>query len=371
MSVRYAIDDTSTIFTPAFVLFTDLIDANLREMIRVAGGANRLRPHCKTHKIGEITERELACGIVKHKCATLAEAEMLANAGAKDIFLAYPMVGPNIGRVVRFLTVFSDVQFAVTADHPLPLAALGKAVAQIGRTVGVVLDLNVGQHRTGMLPGDAAFELYRQIASTPGVTAAGLHVYDGHNHQPAVEDRRAAVQAIWGEVAPFRDRLVAAGLSVPRIIAGGTGTFPLFAELDEPTLELSPGTIVFHDAGYSKSFPDLKFVPAAAVLTRVISFPGPGKVTTDLGYKAIASDPPAGQRLVFPSLPDAKCVLQNEEHLVIETAHAAEFAPGDELLAIPWHICPTSALHQQAYVVTGGKLQGVWQVAARDRVLTI
>jgi D-serine deaminase-like pyridoxal phosphate-dependent protein len=213
--------------------------------------------------------------------------------------------------------------------------------------------------------------LYQQIAATPGVYPAGLHVYDGHNHQPEVAERRAAVQAIWRDVLFLKDRLLTAGLPVPRIIAGGTGTFPLFAELSDPLLELSPGTIVFHDAGYRSMFPEMNFFPAAGVLTRVISRPGNGRLTTDLGYKAIASDPPAGKRLVFPALPDARCVLQNEEHLVIETARAAEFSPGDELLAIPWHVCPTSALHQQAYVVTAGKLRGVWQVAARDRVLTI
>jgi len=371
MDSRYAIDNPDAILSPAFVLFTDLIDTNLTEMIRIAGSAGRLRPHCKTHKMREITALELARGIVKHKCATLAEAEMLATAGAKDIFLAYPIVGPNIGRVVRFLTAFPDVEFAVTADHPTPLAALGSAAAAAGKKIGVVLDLDVGMKRTGIQPGDAAFQIYQQIAKTPGVYPAGLHVYDGHNHQPEVAERRAAVRAIWNEVSPFRDRLRDAGLSVPRIIAGGTGTFPLFAELDDPALELSPGTIVLHDAGYTKMYPEMKFVPAAALLTRVISLPGPGRLATDLGYKAVASDPPAGQRLIFPDLPDARCVLQNEEHLVIETSRAADFSPGDVLLAIPWHICPTSALHQQAYIVTAGKLRDVWQVAARDRVLTI
>jgi len=107
------------------------------------------------------------------------------------------------------------------------------------------------------------------------------------------------------------------------------------------------------------------------VLTRVVSRPTSDRVTLDLGYKAIASDPPAGNRLMFPDLPDAKAVLQNEEHLVIETNQAARFQPGDELLAMPRHICPTCALHQRAYVVAGGKLAGTWQVAARDRVLTI
>src|SRR4029453_140978 len=102
-----------------------------------------------------------------------------------------------------------------------------------------------------------------------------------------------------------------------------------------PAIELSPGTIVFHDWGYGESFPDLAFTPAALMLTRVISRPTADRVTLDLGYKAGASDPPAGNRVLFPDLPDAKAVLQNEEHLVLETAQAHRFQPGDELWAIP------------------------------------
>jgi D-serine deaminase-like pyridoxal phosphate-dependent protein len=198
-----------------------------------------------------------------------------------------------------------------------------------------------------------------------------LHLYDGHNHQRDLNERRAAVRGAWDAAATLRDELVASGLTVPRIVAGGTGSFPIFAGIHDPTIELSPGTIIFHDWGYSETFPDLKFTPAALLLTRVVSRPTSDRVTLDLGYKAVASDPPAGNRLMFPDLPDAKAVLQNEEHLVIETKEAARFQPGDELFAIPRHVCPTSALHSRAYVVASGKLVGTWAVTARDRQLTI
>ncbi|MCP4812054.1 MAG: D-TA family PLP-dependent enzyme, partial [Planctomycetaceae bacterium] len=110
---------------------------------------------------------------------------------------------------------------------------------------------------------------------------------------------------------------------------------------------------------------------AARILTRVISCPTSETVTLDLGYKACASDPPAGQRLMFPQLPDAEEILQNEEHLVLKTSQASELRPGDWFLAIPRHICPTTALHQQVYVVVGNRLQETWLVAARDRKLTV
>lgn len=368
---RYSIADTGSILSPGLVIFRDLVEKNLDEMIRVAGSSARLRPHCKTHKMREITQMQLARCITKHKCATIAEAEMLAEAGAKDIFLAYNLVGPNIGRAVRFVQKYPGVHFAVTADHPGPIAALGDAMVSAGKSVSVLLDIDCGQHRTGVPTGPAARKLYAQIAATKGLVAGGIHLYDGHNHQKDLAERRAAVIAAWQPAAALRDELVAAGLPVPRIVAGGTGSFPVFAALEDAAIELSPGTIIFQDWGYSETFPDLRFTPAALLLTRVVSRPTENRVTFDLGYKAVASDPPAGNRLIFPDLPDAKAVLQNEEHLVIETSQANRFQPGDELLAIPRHICPTCALHKQVYVVSDGKLIGTWQVAARDRILTI
>lgn len=368
---RYAIADTSQMLSPSLVIFRDLVEANLAEMIRIAGGPHRLRPHCKTHKMREVVELELGRGITRHKCATIAEAEMLADAGVKDIFWAYNPVGPNVGRVVRFVQKYPHVKLAVTGDHPGPISMLASQLAAAGKSIEVVLDIDCGQHRTGRPIGPSAHKLYQQIARMKGITPGGLHLYDGHNHQKDVAQRRAAVHAIWKSAAEFRDQLVADGLSVPRIVAGGTASFPIFAAIDDPAIELSPGTIVFHDWGYSDSFPDLAFTPAAMMLTRVISRPTDDRVTLDLGYKAVASDPPAGHRVIFPSVPDAKAVLQNEEHLVLETSQAGEFQPGDELLAIPRHICPTSALHKEVYVVSGGRMIGTWAVASRDRMLTI
>src|SRR5438093_1889510 len=173
---RYAIADTRGILSPGLIVFRDLVEKNLDEMIRVAGSPARLRPHCKTHKMREIAEMQIARGIAKHKCATIAEAEMLAEAGAKDIFLAYNPVGPNIHRVVRFVEKYPDVQFAVTADHPGPIAALGDAIASAGKTISLLLDIDCGQHRTGVPIGPAARKLYENVAATKGLVPGGFHL---------------------------------------------------------------------------------------------------------------------------------------------------------------------------------------------------
>ncbi|MBC8351986.1 MAG: D-TA family PLP-dependent enzyme [Planctomycetes bacterium] len=371
MDARYAIEDTSEIITPGIVVFREVLEANIAKMIAIAGDVARLRPHCKTHKMREIVELQLASGVTKHKAATFAEAEMLVSAGVRDVLLAYNLVGPNIARAVKFRQKYPDVVLSVTADHIGPIEALSKAMAQAGTTVEVLLDLDTGQHRTGVAVGVAAVDLYKAIVEADGLVPGGLHLYDGQNHQTDLNERRLAVMSCWEQTAGLRDQLEANGWSVPRIVAGGTGQFPVYAEVDDPAIELSPGTCVFHDIGYGQMFPDLDFEAAALLLTRVISRPTSDRVTFDLGYKAVASDPPADRRVVFPDIPDAKLVLQNEEHLVVQTNSADRFQPGDEQFAIPRHTCPTSALHKQVFIVSEGKLADRWDVAARDRWLTI
>ena len=233
------------------------------------------------------------------------------------------------------------------------------------------MDIDTGMHRTGIAPGPRAVELYRQIAATAGLEPAGLHLYDGHHHQKSLAARTAAVQNDWKAVMTLRDQLRNLGLPVPRIVAGGTGTFPVYSAMDDPELEFSPGTVVFYDAGYTEAFPDLDFEIAAVLLTRVISRPAGDLITFDLGYKACASDPALEHRLIFPALPDAELVRQNEEHLVVRSQLGADLEPGDCQLAIPWHICPTTALHKLVHVVVGEQVVERWEVLARDRWLTI
>ena len=371
MHPRYPIANPDDILSPGLVVFEEILRENIARMIGIAGDVARLRPHCKTHKMIDVTRMEVGAGIVKHKCATFAEAEMLALGGARDVFLAYNPVGPNIGRAVRYRQRFPEVRFSVTADHPEPVEALNDAMARAGEHVGVLVDIDTGLGRTGLPPGPEACDLYARVGAASHLTPAGLHLYDGQNHQADRTERQRAVDRCWAAVRALRERLERASLAVPAIVAGGTGTFPLYARKDEPALELSPGTCVLHDDGYARAFPDLRFAAAALLLTRVVSRPSRNRLTFDLGYKACAADPPAGSRLHFPALPDAKEVLQNEEHLVIETERASSYRPGDVELATPAHICPTSALHSHAWVVSGGRARARWEVTARDRALTL
>src|SRR5438105_11496852 len=140
----YALTDPDAVASPALLFYPALIRRNLRRAIDVAGGPDRLRPHVKTHKTREIARLWLELGITKHKCATLAEAEMLAGCGAPDVLIAYNLVGPNCARLARLLRAYPDCCFSVLADHPAGVAALSRALAAEGLHVEVLLDVDVG-----------------------------------------------------------------------------------------------------------------------------------------------------------------------------------------------------------------------------------
>jgi D-serine deaminase-like pyridoxal phosphate-dependent protein len=129
---------------------------------------------------------------------------------------------------------------------------------------------------------------------------------------------------------------------------------------------------VLHDAGYGPKYADLAGItPAAVLVTRVISRPTPDRVTLDLGNKAVAADPVLEKRVTLLDFPEYKTVGHNEEHLIVETAGAGRYTPGDVVYALPGHVCPTVALHKEALVAEGGRIVGRWTVASRDRVLTV
>jgi D-threonine aldolase len=363
----YRVEDPSRIPTPALLVYPEKARANIARAVAVAGGPERLRPHVKTHKCPEIVALLRAAGIGRFKCATLTEAEMTARAGARDVMIAYQMVGANIERFVRLLRAFPDVSFKPIVDHPAPLATLGAALAAARLEVEVLLDLDSGMHRTGVAIGPDAAALYRKIARTDGVRPGGLHCYDGHIHDGDLEARRRAAAEGRDAVLALRDSLARESLPVPRIVMGGTPTFPCHAL--HPEVELSPGTFVLHDGNYLTDFPDLGFQPAALLLARVVSLPAPDRITIDLGHKAVAADP-AGQRGFLVSVAGAEPQAQSEEHWVWSVNPRHALAPGDPVYVLPAHICPTVALHERLIVIESGRWTGNWRVAARTRQLS-
>jgi len=163
----YRIDNEDDVFSPALLLYPDRIEENILKMISIAGGADRLRPHVKTHKIPDIIRLQMKHGIQKFKCATIAEAEMVAMCGAPDILLAYQPSGPNIKRFFHLKQSFSETQFSCIVDSEDIIKNLSDFAASKNLETHIWIDINNGMNRTGIKPGQKACELINLIIKLP------------------------------------------------------------------------------------------------------------------------------------------------------------------------------------------------------------
>lgn len=361
----FDVENLDEIDSPALLIYPERVVENIRRMISIARHPEDLRPHVKTHKLAPIVALQMSAGISKFKAATLAEAEMLGRARAADILLAYQPVGPAVRRWLDLIEAFPNSIFACLVDDAAAAQRLSDLAAQRGRKVNVLLDVDCGQHRTGVPPDEKAVEFYQSLCRLSGVSPIGLHAYDGHVHSSNPEQRRKACDEAFAPVARLRQRLQSLGLPATTMVAGGTPTFPFHAR--RPDVEGSPGTCVLWDFGYSSRLPDLDFLHAALVLTRVVSKPDKRSLCLDLGHKAIASENPP-PRVHFLNAPPSRPVMHSEEHLVIEPEVSQEWGVGDCLFGVPWHICPTVALYNEAIVIKQGRAVERWPVARGRRL---
>ncbi|PST83608.1 threonine aldolase [Pedobacter yulinensis] len=354
--------------TPALVIFAAIAENNVRLLTEMAGGTHRLMPHVKTCKSSEAVQLMRNAGIDRFKCATIAEAEMLALSGAREVLLAYQPVGKNMARFARLCRQFPGSSIACLVDHPLVLEQLETTAAREGTVFNLFIDIDVGMHRTG-LPAAAAPALAWQAEQAVHLKLLGLHAYDGHIHQANQEARRLAWTEAFDPVFRLLSELEEEIARPIALVAGGTPTFPY--HLQDERVTCSPGTFIYWDAGYAEQYPEQPFQPAAWLLGRVVSLPAPGRLCLDIGHKAVAAEMELEMRLRFPFNPSFRIAGQSEEHLMIETDETDQYAPGELIYALPWHICPTVALHEEATIIKNGKRAGSWAATARKRTITI
>ena len=360
----YQIQNIDELDSPALVIYPERVKANIETLKGMIDDPQRLRPHAKTHKNKEVTQLLLAAGINKFKCATIAEAEMLAMSGAPDVVLAYQPVGPKLKRFVQVTQQYPNTHFACLVDNILSAQAIAKAFAEAGATISVYIDLNVGQNRTGIAPGDAAVNLYNYCAQASGLSMTGLHAYDGHI-RGTLEARTSAANESFAKVEAMKEQLRSIGYSDVQIIAGGSPTFPIHAKRE--AVECSPGTFVFWDQSYLDTCAEQPFQLAALVVTRVVSLPNATQICVDLGHKSVAAENELGKRVVFLNAPGLKAISQSEEHLVLDAGEGHSFKPGDVLYGVPLHVCPTVALYERGYTVENGTMNGEWKIIARKK----
>ncbi|MFC4095407.1 D-TA family PLP-dependent enzyme [Euzebyella saccharophila] len=364
----YCLHNPEETITPALLVSPKAIRRNIDLMIEMAGSVKNLRPHIKTHKTAEIINMQLESGIQKFKCATIAEAELLAQNKAKDVLLAMQPVGANIDRFLRLMKTCPQTEFSTLVDHPSILKKISDTADKEKMSVSLWLDINNGMNRTGISPNNHAFKLYKSMTASSRIAVMGLHVYDGHLRNTDFEQRKKDCDRAFQSVMDFKNSLEKEGLAVPSIVAGGSPTFP-FHCLREG-VETSPGTTLLWDAGYGNSFPEMKFKMAAVLATRVLSKPKEDILCLDLGHKWLA--PEMGfPRVQFLNEDSFEQVGQSEEHFVINTNKSEAYQIGDIVYAIPQHICPTVAKYDYLQVVENNEIVGSWKVAARNQSIHI
>jgi len=362
----FEIDTVKDVISPALVVYPDRIEANIKMMIQIAGGTDSLRPHIKTHKIAEIINLQLKHGITKFKCATIAEAELLAKCDAPDILLAIQPVGINIHRFFELIVQYPNSSFSTIVDNEEIMLKMDSLASEKKLQVSLWLDINNGMNRTGITPNNQAVLLYQKMASSDNIIAQGLHVYDGHIHESDFNLRQQFCDKDFDLVVTLKSQIEQLGIKIKTIVAGGTPTFPIHVK--RKNVEVCPGTPLLWDQGYADTYKDLKFLPAAVLVGAIVSKPADNLICLNLGHKSVAAEMPP-PRLKILNFEKLEQVSHSEEHLVVECVESKQYAIGTICYAIPTHICPTVLKYDTVLTVIDGAITGHWSIAARDHIL--
>ena len=293
---------------------------------------------------------------------------MVAQNGGRDVLIAYQPVGPNIERLVTLKDTYPDVHFSCVVDNETTIQSITNAATKYKLDIDLYLDIDNGMHRTVVADLTTMQALVEQISHSPGVTFAGLHVYDGHIHEPDLQLREQQCLADFEIVNELIGLLNDQNIIIPNLITGGTPTFPIHAQFKNR--QLSPGTPLLWDNGYGEAFKDLPFKHAAVVMSRVISRPPDRKVCLDLGYKSIASEM-SHPRVFLLNVDDYHIKNHSEEHMVLQFNHNKIPQIGDIIYGIPTHICPTVALYEDAYIIDNHEVIDKYTIQARKRTITV
>ena len=359
--------------TPEIVLDLDVVRANIDRAAAMARKAGVVvRPHTKTHKLPRIAHMQLEAGAVGVQVAKLGEAEVMADAGIVDILVGYPIVGER--KLARLADLAERVRISVTVDSDEVAAGISRVARERGLTIPVLIELDTGLRRLGVLPGPGAADLAERIAALPGIELAGVFTHEGHVYTQARDDgerERLTLEAC-GAAVETAVEIRSRGLAAPIVSVGSAGTFR-FAVRCPGVTEVRPGTYVFNDRSQIAQGAATAADLAAFVVTTVVSRPTPERLVVDAGTKVLTSDrmlvrdPPASFGSVWGH-DDWNVARLSEEHGVLEVPPDAEARIGDRLAIVPNHVCPAINLASEVTVVEGGRVIGRWPVAARGRV---
>jgi D-serine deaminase-like pyridoxal phosphate-dependent protein len=349
--------------TPALLLDLNIFESNIRKMaVHSEQAGKRLRPHAKAHKCARVGKIQMASGAAGVCVATVAEAEVMAEAGIPGILLTSPIADRNkAARVIRAASESTDTK--VVVDHLEQAVLYAEAAREAGLTLDVLIDLDIGDHRTGVPPGDPAMRLVEVIAGSPSLRFAGIQAYGVKaSHVTGEEERRAFSQRAMQAATEFRSRLLEKGIPVEILTGGSTGTYKIDSTIPEMT-ELQAGSYVFMDAAY-KRIGGVDFGNALSVMATVISVNHPDRVTVDAGFKAFSTDRPFGPEPL--DAPGLRYEWAGDEFGIVHLDGSSRSPRlGDRIRFIPPHCDPTVNLYDRIYCCQGETVEDVWPVMKR------
>jgi 3-hydroxy-D-aspartate aldolase len=358
--------------TPALLIDRDALERNIAAMAAHAKGLGiALRPHAKTHKSLAVAKRQVEAGALGICCATLGEAEIMVRGDVPGVHITSPQVTePKIARLIA-LNAAPHRGLSVVVDHPANLAALDRAARDAGQTLDVLVDFEAGHGRTGVTSEDALGSLARAAVAAQNLAFRGVQSYSGNLQHIAVRaERRARALYEVARLGAMLGRLREAGIAVPIVTGGGTGTFDLDPE-GRVFTELQVGSYVFMDVQYRQALEDGRNAPpfetALFVSTAVVSVNAAGYVTTDAGLKCFATDGPAPEPSSGAPV-GSRYEFFGDEHGRLVLPPGAEKPPlGARLECVTPHCDPTVNLHDFYHVVVGDTLIEIWPVEARGK----
>jgi len=359
----YQLDDADSIMTPALLVYPEIVDGNITATLKMAGNdPNRWRPHIKTTKIPAVLRQLLARDVRNFKCSTTLELLTACQVGARDVLLAFPVMGANARRVIDIAEQFPATQVSVLIE------AMEQAGVWKGTKVGIFIDVNSGMNRTGAAPEDVSKII--ALAISLGAQLRGIHYYDGHISGTETAELEARAHAGYNTLLGIVKQLQAEQVAIGEVITSGTPAAPFAASYagfrGAPFVHrISPGTVVYNDMTSLEHPFESGYRPAALVLATVVSHPTRRSITCDAGHKSVSVDAGVPNCAVL-GWPHLRPLKPSEEHLPMEAEDGIGLpALGKKLYLVPRHVCPTVNNFDDAVMVSNGAVRAIERVSAR------
>ena len=362
-------DAIETLDTPAMIIDLPLMEANIVKLMGAFRGREvSVRPHLKTVKSPELAHLLLKAGAIGGCVAKVSEAEVMARTGIEDLLITSEIVGtPKLARLVALVREHPKVK--VVVDSVTGVQALNKAMQNATLHVNVLIDVNVGQNRCGVTPGQEAVALAQAIGGLSNVHLIGVQGYEGHlQHIHDASEREQRCRASMQLLTTTASQLKEMGFPIEIVTTGGTGTAEICASCEGIT-EVQPGSFIFMDTDYRNALGSV-YTNALTILSTVISRPTPERAVVDAGLKSLSIDSGMAEPQGYP---DVTYRPGGDEHGIL-TWHQGTQTPssklniGERIAFIPSHIDTTINLHDTYYACRDGRIEAIWSVATRGMV---